>query len=262
MNSFATGPVVVRVIAAAVTLSLAGCPATTGPLQKSSGDEAPAVKTAAAPIPAVQLTVSEQQMRKDSERFNHTVIGGVLMGAAAGGVGAAAITALTGGDSKQIRRNAITGAVVGGVVGGIDGYVTAKKEAAGNNEIRALQAATADVQQDNRKLQAFLDSSGQVLAEGKNRLAALRGDVAAKRVTAEQAEQARKREEQNIAAMNSTLTQAKTTRDQYTQASAKFSGTPQAKRDLDAEINRMNKQVAQLENNVSDYNRALAVSKA
>jgi hypothetical protein len=260
MTSFAPSSLALRLIAAAIVVPLAGCPATTGPLVSNAGAESTAVQRT--PTPAVTLTPSEQQMRSDSERFNHTVIGGVLMGAAAGGVGAALATVIAGGDMKQVRRNATAGVVVGGVVGGIDGYVTAKKEQAGRNEIRALQAAAEDVKQDNMKLQAFLDSSGRVLAEGKERLAALRNDVAAKRLTAEQAEQARKREEQNIAAMNTTLGQARTTRDQYVQASNKFGGTPQNKRDLDAEINRMNKQVAQLENNVADYNRALAVSKA
>ena len=51
-------------------------------------------------------------------------------------------------------------------------------------------------------------------------------------------------------------------RDQYVQASTKFTGTIQDKRDIDAEIARMNKQVAQLEANVAEYNRALAVSRA
>jgi len=176
-----------------------------------------------APAPA-QLTPAEQQMRKDQDRFHNTVIGGV--------------------------------------VGGIDGYVTAKKEQNGRNEIRTLQAAADDVRKDNQKLQAFLDSSGNVLAEGKQRLAALQGDVAAKRISADQANQARQREEQNIASMNNTLAQAKKTRDQYTQAAAQFSGPAANKRDLDAEITRMNKQVAQLEGNIVEYNKALAVSKA
>jgi len=208
------------------------------------------------------LTAAEQRMRQDESRFNDTVIGGVMTGAAAGAVAGLLAGLLTGGNKKEIRNATIGGAVIGGVAGGIDGYVTAKKEQAGRDEIRALQAAAADVRQDNNKLQAFLDSSGTVLAEGKARLAALRGDVAAKRLSAEQAQAARQREEQNIASMNTTLAQAKKTRDQYAQASKQFSGTPQAKRDLDGEIARMDKQVAQLEGNISEYNRALAVSPA
>ena len=239
--------------AAAVALlaSMSACQ-TTGPLQ-------PTQNSAPAPAP---LTPAEQQMRKDQDRFHNTVIGGVLTGALVGGGLAALVSAATGGSGKDVRNSAVAGAVVGGVVGGIDGYVTAKKEQNGRNEIRTLQAAADDVRKDNAKLQAFIDSSGNVLAEGKQRLAALQGDVAAKRVSAEQATLARQREEQNIASMNNTLAQAKKTRDQYTQAAAQFSGPPANKRDLDGEIARMNKQVAQLEGNIVEYNKALAVSKA
>lgn len=244
-------------IASAVLLAVTGCQ-TPGPMQQTSSTQG----TGGATAPAVPLTAAEQQMRQDSDRFNQTVIGGILTGAVAGAATGAIAAWLTGHSGKEVRNTAIAGAVVGGTIGGIDGYVTAKKEQAGRNEIRTLQAAAADVRQDNQKLQAYLDSSGTVLNEGKARLASLRSDIASKKLSAEQAEAARKREEQNIASMNATLTQARKTRDQYTQASAQFSGTPQSRRDLDAEIARMNKQVAQLESNISEYNRALIVSRA
>lgn len=208
------------------------------------------------------LTPAEQQMRADSDRFNKTVMGGILTGAAAGAIAGGLAALLTGGGGKEVRNTALAGAVVGGTIGGIDGYVTAKKEQAGRNQIRELQAAANDVRADNQRLQAYLDSSGSVLNEGKARLASLSNDVKSRRISTEQAEAARQREEQNIASMNTTLTQAKKTRDQYVQASTRFTGTIQDKRDIDAEIARMNKQVAQLESNIADYNRALAVSRA
>jgi hypothetical protein len=251
-----------RAVAAMVALAIAGCQAPGGMQPGGQGATPTASTSRPAPPPPVQLSAAEQRMREDQDRFNKTVIGGVLTGAAIGAGAGLLVGVLTGANSKELRRDVVTGAVIGGVAGGVDGYVTAKKEQAGRNEIRAAQAAAADVRQDNQKLQAFLDSSGVVLAEGKARLAALRGDVAAKRVSAEQAHAARQREEQNIASMNATLAQAKTTRDQYTQASAKFTGPPQSKRDLDAEIARMNRQVAQLESNVAEYNKALVVSGA
>lgn len=242
-------------VAAAVLISLSACQ-TTGPTQTGS------TQGTGSANPAVALTPAEQQMRADSDRFNKTVIGGVLTGAAAGALAGGLAALLTGGNSKEVRNTALAGAVVGGTIGGIDGYVTAKKEQAGRNEIRALQAAAADVRQDNTRLQAYLDSSGAVLNEGKARLASLSSDLKARRLTTEQAEAARQREEQNIQSMTNTLAQAKKTRDQYTQASTKFQGSIQDRRDLDAEIARMNKQVAQLESNIAEYNKALAVSRA
>jgi hypothetical protein len=86
--------------------------------------------------------------------------------------------------------------------------------------------------------------------------------VAARRVSAQEAEQARKREQQNIDEMTATLESARKTRDQYRQTAAKVEATPQDRRDLDAELTRMNRQVAQLEGSIAEYSRALQVSKA
>lgn len=243
---------VCAVAVASMLVSVSGCQ-TTGFLASDAG-----AKTAQ----GLPLTPAEIQMRQDAEQFDKTVIGGVATGALIGATLGALAAALSGGDSKQIARTAAIGAAAGGVYGGIDGYVTAKKQQAGRDEIRALQATAADVRKDNEKLQAFITSSDNVLAEGKARLASLRGDVATKKLSAQQAEQARQREEQNIKSMNNTLAQAKKTREQYAQAAVQLGNSPQARRDLDSEIARMDKQVSALENNISEYNRALAVSKA
>jgi chromosome segregation ATPase len=150
----------------------------------------------------------------------------------------------------------------GGLVGGVDGYVTAKREAAGRDELRATQATVADVRQDNEKMKSYLNNSNQVLAEGQARLATLRRDVQTRKVNATEAEEARQREERNITSMTKTLDQAKQNRSNYIAASKKLNGDVQSKRQLDAEITRMNEQIAQLERTVNDYNRALAVSRA
>ena len=261
MNSLDSQRLLAVGVAGAVLVSLAGCP-TTGPLQRT-GESAP--PTAAA-VPAVELTPAEQEMRKASGRYKDTITGGALLGAAIGaGIGALA-GVLTEDDKKKRGEAALAGAAVGatvgGIAGGVRGYVVAKKEQAGGDENRALQAAAADVNQDNNNLQAYIKLTDQVLAEGKSRLAALNGDVAAKRITAEQIKQARAREEENIDAMNYKLAAGQTLHNQYLEASKKFVGTPQSRRDLDAEIARMRKQVLQLEETVADYRRSLKVSKA
>lgn len=237
--------------------------ATDGSMPKSTGTGTGTSGSMAAPkTAAVQLTPAELQMRADEERFQKTVIGGVIQGAMIGAAIGAVAALIGGGGGKDVARSAGIGAVVGGAAGGIDGYVTAKREQAGKNELRAVQEAAKDVRADNAKLQAFLDSSDVVLKEGKTRLAALKGDLDAKRITVQEAEAARKREEQNIASMKTTLAQAKKTKDDYAKAAAQFKGTPQEKSNLDAEINRMNQQVAKLESNIADYNRAVGVSRA
>ncbi len=236
-------------LAAVLSLGTVGCATTGGGMGGSSSADA-------------SLSPAEQKLRADSERFDNTVIGGVIKGAATGAVLGGLWRAATGGDRHEIARAAVGGAVIGGALGGIDGYRTAKLQEAKMNEVAALQAMAQDVKTDNDRLQAFLDSSSTVLAEGKQRLAAVRGDVDAKRMTAAQAEAARKREEQNIAQMQATLKKAKDTQTQYAQTSATFQGSAANKRNLDAEIARMDRQISTLERNINDYNRALAVSKA
>lgn len=239
----------------ALAVSMTGCKT----LELSQDDQSS--RTGVAAPPPVQRTAAELQMDKDKDRFNRTMIGGILTGAAVG-AGLGVVTALVTGNRNEAVKYGVIGGVAGGTAGGIDGYLTAKKDQAGRNEARTLQAAAADVRTDNERLQAYLDSSGTVLAEGKERLAALNSDVAAKRLTAQQADQARKREEQNIASMNATLVQAKKTREQYQQASAKLTGPAQNKRELDTEIAQMGVRVVKLEKNIEEYNKALQVSKA
>ena len=244
---------VCTVLSSFVVLGSVGCAA---PTQR----DASSAPTSAAL--AVQLSPADMKLRSEGERFDKTVIGGVLQGALIGaGVGALA-QLLTGGNRQDAVKGAAVGALAGGAIGGMDGYRKAKLQQSKMNEVEALQAAANDVRADNAKLQAFLDTSSVVMTEGTRRLAAIKGDVDAKRISAAQAQAARQREEQNIAQMQATLKKAKETQTQYAQASATFQGTPASKRDLDGEIGRMNQQVASLERNIVDYNRALAVSKA
>ncbi len=239
----------VRALVLALAVSLAGCE-TMGPLSGLGGG------------PQVPLSPAEQQMRDDEKRFNDTVISAVLLGAAGGAAVGGLGCLIAGCKGRDTVKAAGIGAVVGGAALGIDGYVTAKKEQAGKQNLRAVQAAANDVRQDNNKLQAYLASSSKVLAEGQTRLASLQKDLAAKRIGTAEAQQAREREERNVASMNQTLAQARKTRDQYIEASTKMPDTPQNKRDLDGEIRRMNQQIATLESHVLAYNQALAVSRA
>lgn len=273
MNTAQRANIAQRIVGASVIVCVAGTSvgcasvdqapsaAADGSMPKSTGTTMSG-SVAAPKTAAVQLTPAELQMRADEERFQKTVIGGVIQGALIGAAIGGVVALIGGGNTKDAARSAGIGALVGGAAGGIDGYVTAKREQAGKNELRAVQEAAKDVRADNAKLQAFLDSSDVVLKEGKTRLAALKGDLDAKRITVQEADAARKREEQNIASMKTTLAQAKKTKDEYAKAAAQFKGTPQEKGNLDAEINRMNQQVAKLESNIADYNRAVGVSRA
>jgi hypothetical protein len=250
-----------RLLAAALSLLLVACP-TTNPLSSlNSGPDSGQTGTnteAAEP----QMTEAEKQLQEDEKRFSSTVMGGAAVGALAGaGLGVVGCH-LAGYNGAKLRNCILLATAAGGVTGGVDGYVTAKREAAGKNELRAVQATVADVKQDNEKLKSYLTNSNKVLAEGQARLAHLRSDMQQRKISADQAEEERQREERNIGSMTKTLEQAKQTRTNYVEASKKLGGDAQSKRQLDTEINRMNQQIAELERTVGEYNRALSVSRA
>lgn len=209
-----------------------------------------------------EMTPAERKLREDQRALEKTVIGGIITGAAIGASVSAVLTAIRGGNSDEIKRSAGAGAIAGGVLGGIDGYVTAKRNQSQKDEVRAIQAAAADVRKDNQSLQSMVTTSTEVLREGQARLVRLKSDVQSRQVSVAQADEARKREAQNIETMQKALSNAQKTRDDYQKASAKFQGTIEQKRNLDAEIAQMNRQIGQLESNLNQYTKALEVSRA
>ena len=241
--------------ALATAFSMSGCQN----MPKTGEGGSPATASLSAPTPI--LTPSELKLREDESRFDSTVFGGVVTGAMIGAIGAGLIAALSGANKKQTQKAVLLGAIGGGLVGGVDGYATAKKEQAGNNEVAAIRSAAADLRTDNARLQQVIDTSDKVLRDGAVRLATLKSDVATGKVTQKQAQDARAREEENIAVLSKALAKAKETRTQYSQAGQRMA-QPAARSDLDAEIARTDGQIAQLERNVSQYNLALTASKA
>jgi outer membrane murein-binding lipoprotein Lpp len=236
-------------VALAGLLILSGCEAT-GPF----GGQAATTQ---------ELTPAEKQLREDGEAYNRVVLGGAAVGAAAG----AAVGALSClfADSKDRGRCALQRGVIGGAVGGIagaiDGYYTAKKQQAAQQKVREIDLVTRDVRNDNTRLVAFIHSSDTVLAESRSKLAQVNRDVSASKMSVQQARAEQARIEQNRDLMQQTLENTKKSRDVYQQTSAKMPTTAASKRDLDAEIRKLNQEIAALEKNVVAMNSALAVSK-
>jgi hypothetical protein len=206
-------------------------------------------------------TPAEARMREDSSRFNATVLGGTVAGCGIGAVVAALGCKIGGGDARRVRHCAVAGCVVLGAAGAADGYHTAKQQQASRDRVRTTQAMVADVRQDNQKIQAFLESSDKVLADSRARLRQIDAQVAARRISTDQAAVERRRIEQNRDLMQSTLEEMKRSRDVYHEA-AKKEPTGAGHRDLDGELNRMDQKIASLERNVRAMNAALGVTRS
>ena len=102
---------------------------------------------------------------------------------------------------------------------------------------------THDVQQDNIKLQALVDSSNRVLADSEQRLAAINEQVEQKTADLAAARAEKGRVEQNRDVMKASLDTLKKRRDVYQKAAARTTGDT---RQLDQEIQHLNQQIAEL----------------
>lgn len=213
------------------------------------------------PAEQAKLTPAERKLREDKARFDDTVVGGAVQGAVIGAVLGAAVGAVRGGGREALAGAAI-GAAAGGGLGALDGYRTAKLQQAKMDQAGAINAVADDVRKDNQRLQQFVAQSSTVLAEASARLESLRADVAAKRVSAAEAEAARKREQTNLREMESALTKAKKTRDDYQKVANSFQGSPAQGAKLSGELKAMEQQIATLEGNIARYGSAITASRA
>jgi predicted small secreted protein len=221
--------------------------------QRGSGAEATQTSTAG----GSPMTADEEQLRKEANTFNTTVVEGSLLGAGLGILAGVLIGATTGRVENMVKYGAV-GGVTGGVLGGVDGYMVAKRQESGNNRIRMIQSMTRDVEADNEKLHALVESSNRILADSKRQLADINQQVETKTADLAEARATRSRVEQNRNVMQASLDGLKKRRDTYHKAAAQTGGDT---RDLDAQIQRLDQQIAELEQNVLAMNQALAVSK-
>jgi hypothetical protein len=241
-----------------VALVLAGSMLVSACASTSGGGEGGESAQASTTAPdGSALTPDEQQLREDAQTFNVTVAEGALVGAGLGILTGVLIGATTGRVDNMVRYG-IVGGVTGGIMGGVDGYMTAKAQEAGNNRVRMVQSMTRDVQQDNAKLQALIDSSNRILADSQQRLADIKQQAGQKTASLDQVRSEQARVAQNRDIMQSSLDTLKERRDNYQQAALQTGGDT---RQLDQEIQRLNQQIAKLEQNVVAMNEALAVSK-
>lgn len=245
MNTFRPAPAALarRAVAAVLAATLAACG--TVPRAPGTAPETPA----------------ERQLRDDEARMQQTVIAGVVTVALQACAGGVLVGVVLGESSKELKKNCLRWALLGAIGGGADAYRVATLERARNDRVRALQLATDDVRQDNERLQRLLASGERALADGRARLQSLRSEQAAGRIAAAEADAARQREAANIETLNRALEQARQTRAQYAAAGTQLQQGAPASRDLERQMDQMNRQIGQLERQIVAYNDALRVSR-
>ncbi len=197
------------------------------------------------------LTASEQRMRDQAATYNQTMAEGALTGCAAGALAGILLGATASNQKKG--KNALVGAAIGcaaGAVvgGGVGAYVADKQEKYATKELQ-LDSMIADVREENQRLAGLITAAQQVVAENKARIDEIDQQLAAGKITMEQAKTKMAAVDDNRSYLDSTLTELHKRRDTYAEAAKQTgAGTPKAKTDaMNTEIASMEKQIAQLE---------------
>ncbi len=246
----------------AMALLLAGSMALSGCATKpgtSSGADSGDSSSGSSAIKDPELAADEAALQEDANLFNSTVAGGAALGAGVGILAGVLIGATTGRIDNMVRYG-IAGGLAGGVLGGVDGYMTATAQEASRKRIRQIDVITRDVQKDNENSEKLIESSKRFVESADRRIQEINTEVATKQTSIESARAERAQIEKSRNLMADRLADLKKKRDGYQQASAKLQGQEDTSA-LDAEIRRLNEQVATLEQTVVAMNQALAVSK-
>lgn len=201
----------------------------------------------AGPQPSPQLTGSEEA-RFFSKSGLTACAGGALVGLAT--------CKLT--NTCDSDKGMITAAMVGCGVGmGANYYLDQRRAEYANTEQR-LDTMIADVREDNRKLQTLTATATDVLNQDKQKLAALKTQLAQKKVDQAAAQQQLAQVDANTRYLRSSLANLQKREQEWRQVAAAEQQQSPQNQALNSEINRMQKQIISLQENVQQVEQQRA----
>jgi archaellum component FlaC len=115
-----------------------------------------------------------------------------------------------------------------------------------------LDTMIADVREDNRKLQNLNRTAKSVLAEDKKELAKIKEDIANNTVNTGEANRTLHEIDANTKYLQSTLSELRKREKEWRSVAAKETNSGARLDTLNAEINKMNRQIAQLESDIDE----------
>lgn len=210
------------------------------------------------------LTPAEQRMREQADTYNQTIFEGALTGCGAGLLAGMLLGATT---KKNKGQNVLAGAAIGCVAGaaiggGVGAYVADKQEKYATKE-QQLDSMIADVRVDNQRLAGLITATEQVIADDKTRMDQIDHDLAAGKITMEQAKQKMAAVDDNRAYLDNTLAELNKRKDTYLAAAQETAaGASKTKAAaMNAEIATLQKQIAQLESDRDSLAKRRTVSR-
>lgn len=215
-------------------------------------------------------TRSEKQLAEDSENFKNVVFGGFLKAMMTTGVQGGTLCLnrflpyLNSKNKRSLDRakDQLLGCgaqvvVDNSIRGASDGYRLAKTQEAARGQLRAVESVTEDMEADNEKLRAMVQTSEEILKESSGRLKQLRDDVSQRKTRADEARRLTEQDRANIANMEKVIADAKQVRDTYQKTAQQMPAGGGKPRELDGEIRKMDQQIATLERQLKQLQGAM-----
>lgn len=190
-------------------------------------------------------TTAERQLNQQVSLFSKSNLQACAT-VGLGLAGAELLRATLTGDKVRGERLAIAGVIGCGVGVGVNSYVQTQRQRYSSNEAR-LNAMIADVRKDNQKLAALIASAEQVIADDKRRIAMLEQANRTQAVSVAEARAELDRVRANRDQVAAALEAAQERESDWSEISREERQVGANTRALDAEIERMEGKVAQLE---------------
>lgn len=169
--------------------------------------------------------------------------------ACAGGALAGVLACQLGNPSQKSQCMIAAGLVGCGVGMGANYYLDNQRSKYANAEDR-LDATIADVRKDNQELQMLSDTARTVIADDKRKIKQIKADIAANKVQRDQAQKQIAEIDANTAYLKKSLANVRTKQQEWTKVASVERNSGARTDTLDAEIGKMQKQVAQLESEI------------
>jgi chromosome segregation ATPase len=186
------------------------------------------------------------------------VFGGAASGAIVGCLLGGVLGALLGGRASSAAIGCGAGAAGGAIVGGVDGYMNAKAAQNQSNRILMTRSVTADVRKENAKLETAVQTAQRVVDADQKKLDQIKADLAAKKITIENARAQASVIRQNSDEIAQILDAARKNRDNFVDARNKLQGGDTA--ELDQQISELNGEIDQLQDQLASVNTSLSLT--
>lgn len=169
--------------------------------------------------------------------------------ACAGGAVVGMLACQLGNPSKKAQCMVAAGLAGCGVGMGANYYLDNQRSQYANAEDR-LDATIADVRKDNQELQMLSDTARSVIADDKRKIEQVKQDIAANKVQSAQAQKQLAEIDANTAYLKKSLADVRSKQQEWTKVAAAERNNGARTDTLDAEIGKMQKQIAQLESEI------------